>query len=68
MEIILSIVIIAFAMLAMAVGVIFNNNPLQGSCGGQGGKIVIDGVEMTCPTCGGDTEKCESQDLTHELK
>lgn len=68
MEIILSIGIFALALLAMAVGVIFNNKPLKGSCGGQGGKIVIDGVEMTCPTCGGDTGKCESQDITPELK
>ncbi len=63
MEIIISIGVIALALLAMAVGVIFNNKPLKGSCGGQGGKIVIGGVEMSCPTCGGDTEKCESQDV-----
>ncbi len=68
MEIILSIGIIAFAILAMAVGVIFNNKPLKGSCGGEGGKIVIGGVEMTCPSCRGDSEKCKSQKITPELK
>ncbi len=61
MEIILSIGILAMAILAMAVGIIFNNKPLKGSCGGEGGKIVIDGVEMTCPTCGGDSGKCENK-------
>jgi len=68
MEIIISIVILGFAILAMAVGVIFNNKPLKGSCGGQGGTIIIDGVETSCLTCGGDTEKCEFQDITPELK
>ncbi len=64
MEIIISITVIALAILAMAIGVIFNNKPLKGSCGGEGGKIVIDGVEITCPTCGGDTGKCQSRNLT----
>ncbi|MFQ6676905.1 MAG: ApbE family protein [Fidelibacterota bacterium] len=63
MEIIIGIGVLALAIFAMAIGVIFNNKPLKGSCGGKGGKIVIDGVEMACPTCGGDTGKCESQDI-----
>jgi hypothetical protein len=68
MEIILGIFVIAVALLAMSVGVIFNNKPLKGSCGGQNGKIIIDGIEMTCPACGGEAEKCESNILTEEEK
>ena len=53
MEIILGTVVIAVAMLAMSIGVIFNNKPLKGSCGGQ------DGI---CPVCGDKTNKCESNE------
>jgi len=42
MEIILSIIVIAVALLAMSIGLLFNK-PLKGSCGGQDGK---------CPVCG----------------
>ncbi len=49
--------LIAFAviMAGMAVGVIFSNKPIQGSCGGLN-KIGIDGE---CEICGGDLSKCE---------
>lgn len=60
MDIVLGIIVIALAILGMSIGLLLKGRALQGSCGGQGGKIVIDGVEMTCPTCGGDTSKCES--------
>jgi len=51
MEIILGTVVIAVAMLAMSIGVIFNNKPLKGSCGGQ---------DNTCPVCGDKADKCKS--------
>ena len=35
--ILITIGIFAFLMTSMAVGVIFSNKPLQGSCGGKGG-------------------------------
>ena len=37
-------------MLAMAIGVIFNNRPLRGSCGGVAA-IGPDGEPLTCSGC-----------------
>ena len=34
MDLLLTILIIGFAILGMSIGIIFNNKPLQGSCGG----------------------------------
>ncbi len=42
-------------MLVMAVGVIFSNRPLRGSCGGPA-VLDPDGNPMTCPDC-----NCESE-------
>jgi hypothetical protein len=48
-------VVFALIMLVMAVGVIFSNRPLRGSCGGP---AVLDpeGNPMTCPDCNCKTE------------
>ena len=35
MDFILTIIVIGFAVLGMSIGIIFNNKPLQGSCGGD---------------------------------
>ena len=35
MELLLTIAVIGIAVLGMSVGIIFNNKPLQGSCGGN---------------------------------
>ena len=54
---ILTFVIIALTMVAMAIGVIANRKPIKGSCGG----ISALGIETSCEICGGDTAKCEQQ-------
>ena len=49
----LSIIILGIAIFGLSIGVIFNNKPIQGSCGGIG-------ADESCTICGGDTEKCDS--------
>ena len=34
MEFILTIIVIGLAIAGMSIGIVFNNKPLQGSCGG----------------------------------
>jgi len=46
----LAIGVIGLAMLVMAVGVIFKNRCLRGSCGGVGVRGA-DGELLTCDTC-----------------
>lgn len=45
----------AIVIAAMAVGVIFSNKPIKGSCGGLS-NIGLDG---DCEICGGNRDKCE---------
>ena len=40
---------------AMAVGVIFKQKPIAGSCGG----LSAVGIEGDCEICGGNPDKCE---------
>ena len=42
---------------AMAVGVIFSNKPIKGSCGG----IQALGLGGECEICGGDMDKCDEE-------
>jgi len=46
----LTIIVVALAMLVMAVGAIFSNRCLRGSCGGPD-VIGPDGELLTCDTC-----------------
>lgn len=50
-----ALVFFALMIAAMAVGVIFSNKPIQGSCGGLN-NIGLDGE---CEICGGNRDKCE---------
>ncbi|MBV1882659.1 MAG: (Na+)-NQR maturation NqrM [Pseudomonadales bacterium] len=49
--------VMGLVVCGMAVGVIFANKPLKGSCGGLN-RIGIDG---DCEICGGDMNKCEDE-------
>ncbi len=57
----------------MAVGVIFNNKPISGSCGGMSAL----GMDVACDICKGDPAKCDKEsedtakgdtDLAYEVK
>ena len=53
MDIIIGTLILLFAILLMSVGIIFNDKPLSGSCGGN--------PDGSCTICRGDNSKCEEQ-------
>ena len=46
----LTVLVIGVAMLIMAVGVVFSNRCLRGSCGGQD-LLGPDGEPLACETC-----------------
>lgn len=50
---------LAFVLIitGMAVGVIFSNKPIKGSCGGLNAL----GMKKGCEICGGDDEICEKE-------
>lgn len=52
---ILTLIIVALVISGMAVGSIFQNKPIKGSCGG----IAALGIDTECEICGGDPNKCE---------
>lgn len=59
----LSTFIIVFAfmlcfILVMAVGVLFGQKPISGSCGG----MAAIGMESECDVCGGDKSKCDKEE------
>lgn len=47
--------LISLLFAAMAVGVIFSNKPIKGSCGGLNAL----GMKEGCEICGGDPGKCD---------
>ena len=55
-ELILSFLIIAFAFTGLAIGLIFKNQPIKGSCGGMAN---LDD-RSTCEICGrSDPQSCK---------
>ena len=60
MTILISVAIMAFIMIIMAVGVILGRSPLKGSCGGKGGpECVCDAYEQ---------EKCKARERMLRLQ
>jgi len=57
MDLFLTILVIGIAILGMAIGIIFNRKPLQGSCGG----VASDCVCLTGGTCDDPSQKPEVQ-------
>ena len=57
MTVYLSIIIFGLAILGLSIGVVFDNKPIQGSCGGIG-------ADEDCTICGGDPQKCETLETT----
>ena len=55
MTVYITILIFGLAILGLSIGVIFDNKPIQGSCGGIG-------ADESCAICGGDTQKCETNE------
>lgn len=64
--ILLSIVILGLVIFGMALGVIIQNKPIKGSCGGMSAL----GIDTECEICGGSRAKCDEvrQELAHEAK
>lgn len=58
MTVIAAIVVFGLLFAGMAVGVIFSNKPIKGSCGG----LANVGIQGECEICGGDMSKCDESD------
>ncbi len=53
----LTLVFLLIVVAGMAIGVIFANKPIKGSCGG----MAAIGMGGDCDICGGNTDKCEEE-------
>ena len=53
----ISLVVIAVVIVAMAIGVLAGRAPIKGSCGGMGAL----GIKESCEICGGSAQRCEEE-------
>jgi uncharacterized protein len=53
----ISALVFALVIAAMAVGVMAGRAPIKGSCGGIGQL----GIDQSCTICGGDPQRCETE-------
>lgn len=53
----LTIFIIGFLFAGMSIGVILQNKPIKGTCGGLNAL----GMDTDCEICGGDLSKCDTE-------
>lgn len=56
-EFIFTFIAFALVIAGMAVGVLFSNKPIKGSCGGMGAL----GMDTACDICGGNPAQCEEE-------
>jgi len=60
---IVSFLVFALVVAAMAVGVLAGREPIKGSCGGIGTL----GMDTACDICGGDPQRCEEETRKGEV-
>ena len=54
-----TLLVLLLVVAGMSIGVIFGRKPLKGSCGGVGKALGEE--DYVCDICGGDPDKCESE-------
>ncbi len=59
---VLTFAFLLLVVLGMAIGAIFANKPIKGSCGG----IQQLGLGGECDICGGDMDKCDEENKRKE--
>ena len=57
---VIAAVVLGLVIAGMAVGVIFSNRRIQGSCGGLGNMRGSDG-KSPCMACGGSPDDCDEE-------
>jgi len=58
----ITLAVMLLVVVGMSLGVILSNKPIKGSCGGMSAL----GMDTACDICGGDTKKCEEEQLLQQ--